>query len=111
MKHFFLFALLATFLVTGCGKQVTEVDLNYVGSWYGSDGSATYTLYIGIDSQGTWNKYSGATTSFAEGRATINSSGSKLKVGIKGLRIDQAPTYNSVSGDYTMVLEGVTYYR
>ena len=111
MKKLFFLAIVASFLIVSCGKPVTAVDPNYIGSWSGSDGSVSYALYIGGDDQGSWNKFNGSTNTWAEGKVTINGSGTKLKIGFKGLSIDQAPTLDSGTGYWTMILDGVTYYK
>lgn len=103
-KTFFL--LIVTALVfTGCGKEVINVDRNFVGIWNGSDGKNACRLSIDNAGSGYWHKNNANT---AQGMARIK--GDKLYIGIKSFNIERYPCRDS-SGTWTLTLSGIIYKR
>jgi hypothetical protein len=103
----FTFLIVLALLFVGCGKDYDEVNLDYTGSWEGSDAMAYYSLII-QPSRSYYRKVQGSTVINAEGECRIKQNESKLNIGIKGFVIDQIPTTDA-NGRAEMILDGVTY--
>lgn len=107
-KFYILFFVLCIVAVTACKKNVADIDLNYIGYWEASSEDGYSELVITTDSRGQYLKVKGITTINASGK--VKASSKKLRVGVKGFKLDQAPMEDQ-DGGYLMVLDGVTYYR
>jgi hypothetical protein len=109
MKKVLFIAIVA--LLIGCGKKAHKVDPNYVGKWVGQDDKHTYILVVQDGERGEWTKSDKAL--FSGSTKTINGhvrvSGNTLRVGLKKLSLDQEP--QQFGNIYTMVLDGVNYYK
>lgn len=107
-KILFLFVFTAL-IIAGCGKPANEVDPNYVGEWVAVTSDTEYRISIQSNSDGTYNKYKGATTTTATGKAKASSK--KFYIGLQSFKLDQTPIYDATAGTYTMTLDGVQYFR
>ena len=106
-KYFFLMSLLFLLVATNsCKKPVAEVNQDYVGEWDALS-DAYYTISISSNSKGVYQKLSGISTVTVSGKVKLKDD--KLKIGVKTFDVDMHPTL--VDGEYTMMLDGVTYYR
>ncbi|MBL4705399.1 MAG: hypothetical protein JKY54_12830 [Flavobacteriales bacterium] len=101
-----IFAILLIVFSSSCKKKVHTVNQDYIGTWSGSDVEADYTISIGSNSRAEYNKYKGATTVTATGKARLD--GDTFKVGVKKFTVSQHPLEDSL-GTYWMVLDDVTY--
>ena len=113
MNKFILLISLSFILIANvsCKPKAPEVNPEYVGSWYGYDNSAAYTLTISENGVGSYQKFSGILTVTASGKTRVK--GTKFKVGIKKFYMKQGPTLVNDNGYlyYEMILDDVVYER
>ena len=110
MKRFIFLAFMGTlFLASSCAKDIDEVNPDYFGYWENVDGSGIreFDINEGIS---TYFSIEGIKTISVNGRARVKKNQKKLRIGIKGFKIDQIP-YENENGYFTMVIDGVTYER
>lgn len=105
-KIIFLLPLFVLFLIS-CKPIAPEVNNEYVGFWEGY-GSGYYEISIQPSGQASYQALQGITTVTATGKARVR--GDKFKIGLKKFTLNQEPKQD-VDGDWTMILDGVTYYR
>lgn len=101
----FILSITITFLFTGCGEQVTEINRKFVGIWNNTSSSGNCRLSIDNGSNGYWHGNNGAT---AMGVARIKHD--KLFIGLKQFNIFQYPMQDS-AGVWTINLSGNVYQR
>tara|TARA_B100000530_G_scaffold287212_1_gene202389 strand:+ start:543 stop:881 length:339 start_codon:yes stop_codon:yes gene_type:complete len=95
-------------IISGCGKAVLKVNGEYLGSWYGSDSSYSYSIVIDEENQAKYKK-TGSLFSGTEYSGLCRVKEGYLKIGFKKFPIDTEPTLTA--GYYVMKIDGVDYLR
>ena len=111
-KLFFLFIISSLLIVSNaCKPKAPEVNPEYVGTWYGYDNTASYSITISQTGVANYEKFSGILTVMASGKARVK--GNKFKIGVKKFYLNQEPTLVNDNGYiyYQMVLDDVLYER
>jgi hypothetical protein len=103
--------LLILLVFSGCKKQVDEKYPEFIGYWHTLNtieiGASHEIININADGTALYEKQTGVSTTTADGTARANKR--KLKVGLKGFKVDQAPS--QLFGNYwTMELDGRAFY-
>jgi hypothetical protein len=86
--------LLILLVFSGCKKQVDEKYPEFIGYWHTLNtieiGASHEIININADGTALYEKQTGVSTTTADGTARANKR--KLKVGLKGFKVDQAPS-------------------
>ena len=96
-------------LLCQCGKKAGLIDTHFIGIWNGHDNVSLYRLSIDQHSNAFWDRETNGHIVSTQGVAWIRNG--DLHVGVKSLVINQYPVYDSASGEWNMILSGVTYTR
>ena len=99
---------IASAMFVSCGEQVAEINRHFIGVWYGSDGTSSYSLSIDNGSNGYWHQDNHGVFSTAQGIARIRHN--KLYIGLRPFNILQYPMQDSL-GKWTINLSGVIYQK
>lgn len=104
----YVFVLL---LIVSCGKEALSVNPEFQGNWEGQDtvSNTYYSIEIGENSRASYASWDGSKSKSSSGVARIN--GSKLKIGMKSFSINTEPHMDTLTYQYTMVIEGIVYNR
>ena len=106
MRNLFL-ALFGLFILSACGKLVSDVHPDFIGTWISTDLSNRYILVIAPDNAARFDRIdvaTGDTITTNLGTARINSS-DRLIIGNLKLKISEYPTFDSQTGEWTCRLE------
>lgn len=97
------------FFALSCAKKIDEVNPDYFGYWENVDGNGykEFSINEGVSS---YVSYEGVKTVSVTGRARVKKNEKKLKIGIKGFKVN-TPPYQNANGYFYMVVEGDTYER
>lgn len=110
MRKLIYLTLITSFVfLASCAKKIEEVNPDYFGYWENTDGNGykEFDINQGISS---YASQEGIKTVTATGRARVKKNESKLKIGIRGFKVN-TPPYQAQNGIFFMVVEGVTYVR
>ncbi|MEX2484941.1 MAG: hypothetical protein WED10_10290 [Brumimicrobium sp.] len=115
MKNLILPLLLAgSLFLYSCGKDPADAYPEYLGEWDSESDGGFSSISIN-DGISTYQGYDGSMVKTATGKARIKGKEKKLKIGIKGFKIDTPPYAETVSGSsyeqHYMVLDGVKYHK
>ena len=102
-----IYILLATALLfVSCGKVVSEVNPDFIGTWIGTDLTNTYILVIEPDNTARWDRVdgNGDTVTTHLGTAKINDF-DKLIIGNLKVKITTYPAYDNQLGEWTCQIE------
>lgn len=111
MKKSYLFIVVLVFVfatINSCGKNIEEVNTDFIGYWQGSDETKAYTIRIKEDGQGRYSYVGDGAMGNSEGRVRYRKG--KLKIGaLIGLEVNEMPSFNE--GFWIMKVENVEYVR
>lgn len=107
-SYFIIGSLILSILFISCGKNVEEVNPDFIGVWRGDSNNKTYTIRIGDDGQGRYSYVGDGEMGNSEGRVRYRNG--KLKFGaLSSIKVDKYPEFD---GEFWgMVVEGVEYVR
>lgn len=94
---------------TSCRKKVHKVNEDYIGFWEGEDAASVYTFIIQDDSEADYEKNTGGVyVSFAGALRLRND---RMRIArIKAFDVDQHPTPTGNGTEWSMIIDGITYY-
>lgn len=114
-KNVLFFPIVTLIFLLGCKKKVTEVNKDFIGTWYqeskfkDAHDFNTKSLQIKSNSDAEFNDRSKAIYSNYTGKARIKNN--TLHIGVKKFKIDIAPKKLGNVGDFWMMrLGGENYY-
>lgn len=106
MKKQIFFLLPLFFLISACGKLVSDSHPDFVGTWTATDLSNNYILVIEEDNTAGFYRLNlnGDTVTTNLGTARINSN-DKLIIGSIKLSISEYPSFNTQTGKWVCRVE------
>ena len=108
-KTLFTLAIFALLLMS-CGKPVSEVNPDFIGTWVSTDLTNGYTLVIQPNNEARWDRTNLSTGDTVEtflGTAKIKDN-DKMVIGNLKLQIDEYPTFDpnlGTAGEWICKLE------
>lgn len=115
MKKSLFLVLVSAFLVSSCGKLVTDSYPDFVGTWVSTDFTNNYTLVIEENNDARYDRMnaSGDTVETFLGTARIKSN-NVMVIGNLKLKINDYPSFDAsygTSGAWVCKLEGWPFIR
>ncbi|MCB0476633.1 MAG: hypothetical protein KDC84_00620 [Crocinitomicaceae bacterium] len=108
----FFYPLFLLFLISSCGKLVSDKNPDFIGTWTSTDFTNNYILVIESDNSAAFYRLnmSNDTITTNLGTAKINSN-DMLIIGNLKLKISEYPNFDSQNGVWVCTLENWPFVR